>query len=351
MCAMISGVLGKCSGVVVRPKEVVADVRGELPELLPSIKEAEEQTSPDEAFTKARLVGNIELAELLKTIRTGYEEMPFSGPPPEGSVPPQPPDWGAGDHQNASKPNKPAAAGGGSSAVRALGKKTGAAGPSLTEAELTHLSWMSRVDEDGEKENLQLNTFGSSKGFGTTKSLTGQEPMPAHTWMVIYGGDFADIAKDLPAFRRLFQKCVSAAIGLPMGCIEVLNVVAGSIVVEFLIHPACRGNDTRDAASLVLTLEQQLSAPHSALRRGAFAAHAESAELLTGNPSRAATPVSETLPSPLPTGESALLALNQALMRAEKAEAMVKRLELEMEERDLIIKQLRAGREDNGYGD
>jgi hypothetical protein len=148
---------------------------------------------------------------------------------------------------------------------------------------------MGRLDEDDEegKENIGLNTFGNSKGFGSTPK---PEPVPVMAWMVIHGGDFADVAKDLAGFRRLFTKSVSAAIGIPVGCIEVQNITRGSIVVEFLIHPPLRGGDTRDVASLVLSLENQLRASYSALRKGPFGPYAESAELLAGNPSRAATP-------------------------------------------------------------
>merc|ERR1712012_77322 len=113
------------------------------------------------------------------------------------------------------------------------------------------------------------------------------------------------------------------------------------------------GGDNRDAASLALMLEQQLSSSHSALRRGAFAAHAESAELVAADPSRAATPPGTGMLSGSlhPPSQEAAHALEQAILRAEKAEATVQRLRLELEERDLLIAQLRSKRGDEtGYG-
>merc|ERR1719375_2858070 len=98
--------------------------------------------------------------------------------------------------------------------------------------------------------------------------------------MVIYGTDFSRVAKDLPEFRQKFMRNVATALGIPMGCVEVINITRGSVVIEFLLRPSGRGGDTRDAETLKQALAQQLALPHSALRKGPFKDYVQSAELV-----------------------------------------------------------------------
>merc|ERR1712176_682892 len=105
-----------------------------------------------------------------------------------------------------------------------------------------------------------------------------------HRWMVMPGKDFATIAKDLPAFHRLFIKCVSHSLGLPSGCIEIVNVTKGSIIVEFFIHSNGRAGCESGASAALDLLVQQIATPHSALRKGQLGTYVEGAELLAGEP-------------------------------------------------------------------
>jgi len=288
----VLGVLAKCSGTVVKAKEVVSLVRQDLPGLMPEYKKIVKDVGEEAAFTKERLVGHNELDKLLTSLRAAYGETPMSESPPDDAAAPPPPDWG----EAKGKERKPrmnnstnAVAGGGSSAVRNLAASRSA--KKLPENELSHLAWMSRLDDEpgsGEKENLVI----ANSNTLVTAPLDKVKPVlaAAHSWMVVHGAEFASIAKDLAGFRRLFIRSVSQSLGVPSGCIEVINVSHGSIVIEFKIHPANRGGDMREASALVLLLEQQLGCPHSALRRGPLGFYAESAELLAGEPKRAATP-------------------------------------------------------------
>jgi hypothetical protein len=168
-------------------------------------------------------------------------------------------------------------------------KATGQSANALSKGELAHLEWMSKLDDDladeelaqKGKENSSGNTQRERAIASSTRAIPEEssEP-PARGWLVIHGGDFAKVAKNLPAFRHLFMRSVSTALGIPMGCVEVVNVTRGSVVVEFLLRPSGRGSDTRGGEELKEAFAQQLSLSHSALRKGPFKDYVASAELV-----------------------------------------------------------------------
>ncbi|CAE8608515.1 unnamed protein product, partial [Polarella glacialis] len=88
---------------------------------------------------------------------------------------------------------------------------------------------------------------------------------------------------------------VCSALGLPAhgGCVDVLNVTPGSILVEFVLRPPAFGSDGRTVEDLIMLMEQQIANPHSALRRGQLAQHLSSAVLLVAEPQRDADAVAK----------------------------------------------------------
>lgn len=274
---MVLNVLTKCTGIPVKVKEVRDQLKGILPDLLPTWTDALErcQGKSEVAFNTDRFIGQIEMEQLVPSISDTYEALPIAGPPPHGAMQPPPPDWATPSSLEKGIPKVPDA------------QPKAAAGQSakaLSKAELSHLEWMSKMDDEDTqegKENLQGNT---------------QMPSPAHEdgghfhtqggetcWMVMYGRDFSSVAKNLASFRHNFMRSVATALGLPMGCVEVSNVTrAGKdmTLIEFILNPSGRGNDTRDGETLKLALTQQLSLPHSALRKGSFKDYVSSAEMV-----------------------------------------------------------------------
>lgn len=285
LCCQVLHVLAKCTNSLVKVKQVNSHLQDELADLVPEYQEAAERNS-EEAFQSERVIGHIELEKLLATFREAYEMLPVAGGPPAGASPPPPPDWGTG-----SMPEKKGGAGGAAGTTR-NGSSNG--GPRAfenaakkQEKELPYLSWQNGMNEEGGGTLLPAPTRPSSDGAapaekGSKECLRG--------FMVVHGADFAVVAKDLTSFRRSFIRGVSAALGLPVGCVEVVNVTRGSVVVEFVLHAAGRGGDTRDPAMLREILEQQLTSKHSALRRGQFGQYAETAELMAGEPERVSAP-------------------------------------------------------------
>eukprot|EP00406_Dinophysis_acuminata_P020421 CAMPEP_0179330190 /NCGR_PEP_ID=MMETSP0797-20121207/63533_1 /TAXON_ID=47934 /ORGANISM="Dinophysis acuminata, Strain DAEP01" /LENGTH=666 /DNA_ID=CAMNT_0021042905 /DNA_START=66 /DNA_END=2064 /DNA_ORIENTATION=- len=269
MCVMVVGIVAHCTGIPVKAKEIIAGLRGELPGLLPQYMEAAKRVGGTNAFQELRIIGTGELEKLLSTIQDTYQELPFAGPPSSaGARKPPPPEWG--NHtpdDDLVDTLVPPAAGGGPAAVRAL---------------------ISR-----QNSKATLSRQGSNAALGASQLPDGRQPQPlqspaaraslekAHRWLVIHGGDFDEVAKDLPSFRYLFIKSVSSALGVPSGCIQVASVSEGSIIVDFTIQPCGRGGDTRDAKTLAAQLEEQFGSPRSALRMGHFREYAATAELLT----------------------------------------------------------------------
>jgi len=261
---MVLAVITKCTGINVKVKEVREQLKSILPDLLPTWEDAlaRSQGKSEVAFQNARFIGQIEMEQLLPSIKATYETLPFAGPAPPGASQPPPPDWATPSSMekgSTQAPKKEKAAAAGQSAK------------ALSKADLAHLDWISKMDdEEGDEEGKENRQERKEKVAADA---------PAKIWMVIYEKDFSEIAKNLASFRHLFMRSVSTALGIPMGCIEVINIARGSVVVEFLLHPSGRGNDTRDGETLKAALAQQLSSPHSALRKGSFKDYAQSAEL------------------------------------------------------------------------
>lgn len=275
MLHMVLAVLTKCTGIPVKIKEVRDQVKITLPDLLPTWVDALErcQGKSEVAFNTDRFIGQIEMEQLVPSITAVYETLPIAGPPPPGAMPPPPPDWATPSTLEKGVPK-----------VKDM-KPKAAAGPTtkaLNKADLAHLEWMSKLDEEQEegeegKENFRVN---SQRPVATGDFEQEDDDAPAKSWMVIYGTDFSAVAKDLHKFRNLFMRSVASALGIPMGCIEIINITRGSIVIEFNILPSRRGGDTRNAETLKQALAQQLSLPHSALRKGPFKDYVQSAELV-----------------------------------------------------------------------
>lgn len=278
MCSAVLAVLCKCCRTKIKEKEIFGILRSELPDLLPAYKDEldrGEYPSAEALFQNCRVIGHTELEWILPSIREAYADLPISGEPPPGAIPPPPPEWASKGDANSSHITP---AGTGQKAAKSLGKGEGAPNK-LSESQLEHLKWMSGIGDEG-KENMAA-TNQSLNRTGVDKSMP-----PVRGSMVIHGTDFAVVAKDLPAFKRLFIRSISASLGLPAGCIEVRNISRGNLVIDFTIHASGRGGDTRDPPALMLALAGQLQTAHSALRKGAFAEYAECAELVSGEPGR-----------------------------------------------------------------
>jgi hypothetical protein len=94
-----------------------------------------------------------------------------------------------------------------------------------------------------------------------------EEVASVHRWMVMHGGDFKNVvAKNLAAFRRSWHRCVCHALAVPGDAIQVIQVMPGSIVVEFKLQ-------YRDAEGLAVLLKEQCSNPHSLLRTSEMGPH------------------------------------------------------------------------------
>lgn len=291
---MVLSVLTKCTGIPVKVKEVRDQLKSVMPDLLPSWVEALERSNgkSEVAFNTDRFIGQIEMEQLVPSITDVYETLPIAGPPPPGATQPPPPDWATPatleKGANKAPDAKPKAA-------------TGQSAKALSKAELAHLEWMSKLDdeESGEgKENWQRNNMGASQQSSKGREDDAAEDA-ARCWMVIYGTDFSVVGKNLASFRHLFMRSVSGALGLPMGSIEVVNIQrAGkdSILIEFLLNPSSRDSAYRDGETLKQALEQQLSLPHSALRKGQFKDYVATAELVErpGRKSKKADNVGES---------------------------------------------------------
>lgn len=257
LCVGILGILGRCTATpVIKGKDIVPMVREQLPRCLNEYKEALGRHKGSEAdfFENVRVVGQAEMDKLCSTLEGMYEELPISGPPPEKSKAPPPPDWGKNSHD---------AAGGGVSAVRNLAGSRSQALKAPMEA-----------DED----DMML---AGSRSAPTLTEAKRKLP-PAGGWFVVSTVDFETVEKDMAAFRQCFIHGVSKSLGLPAGCVEVVSITKGSVVVEFLLHPAGRGSDKREGEHLLHSLEEQMMVTDSDLRRGRFGAYAKGADLRVG---------------------------------------------------------------------
>eukprot|EP00928_Gymnodinium_smaydae_P063349 TRINITY_DN46966_c0_g1_i1.p1 TRINITY_DN46966_c0_g1~~TRINITY_DN46966_c0_g1_i1.p1 ORF type:complete len:471 (-),score=103.66 TRINITY_DN46966_c0_g1_i1:91-1503(-) len=336
-CTMVCTVFSRCTGIIVRPKEVTSALKQSLPSLIADYAEPVELHGLDHAFNNERLISAMELNHLIPSIQEAYDVMPVAGLPPADSVAPPPPDWGPPETGAEPPPRK--AAGGASGARGGQFVQSGA--KKLSEADLAHLTWITRMEED---EDGPFRSASKSRlADGTRDNL----PRPATRWMVIHGMDFGSIAKDLPGFRYNFVKSVSAAIGVSPGCIEVINVLRGSIIIHFTIKPP--KGEGRDGETFMELLEQQIASNFSTFRRGSFADFAQSAELVAEDPTlEPTTPAggaggaASGQPASLP---EALAELSAARRRIEELEASHRLALDELRKRDAEIARLSGPRE------
>mmetsp|Transcript_156643 Transcript_156643/g.480594 ORF Transcript_156643/g.480594 Transcript_156643/m.480594 type:complete len:431 (-) Transcript_156643:49-1341(-) len=287
LCVMVLTVLAKCTGALVKPKDVVPKLRAEFRELVPEYETRAAEQGNDQAWHKARVVGQIELDRILPTIASAYQALPLAGPPPEGAAPPPSETWASAPVKGAqaAAEARRANASEKSKAQSKVGTGRLTTGLQVTQPskqkDLAHIAWLRKLDED----EAPAGKAGGLTGVAG-QDAQGVDPLaPAHSWMVLHGKDFAGIAKDVKGFRALFAKCISQSLGLPSDCIEVVNVYAhGCIVVQFVLRPSGRGDDSRSARVLLQLLEQQLGNPHSAFRKGPFGVYLDRAELTASDP-------------------------------------------------------------------
>mmetsp|Transcript_131601 Transcript_131601/g.281397 ORF Transcript_131601/g.281397 Transcript_131601/m.281397 type:complete len:518 (+) Transcript_131601:91-1644(+) len=238
MCAMVLKVVSQCTGVVIKQKEVAKAFKAELPGLLQAYKKAMEQFGARMAFEAERLVSHSEIDILAGSIQASYETWPLAQLPPEGAERPPPLD-------KASMPVK--------ASSRPPPKKEGAAPAASAKGQLHRAA-----------SAVQASAWLSQEAGLPVRpvEVVAVEPGPPHSWVVMHGGDFAEVAKDMPGFKRTFAKSVATALRLPAGCVDVINVVHGSIIVEFVVTSA----DEREHPELVELLAQQFGTAFSTLR-------------------------------------------------------------------------------------
>mmetsp|Transcript_19405 Transcript_19405/g.51841 ORF Transcript_19405/g.51841 Transcript_19405/m.51841 type:complete len:670 (+) Transcript_19405:64-2073(+) len=312
------GVLARCTGTVVKPKDVASSLRDELPGLLPEYREllkrkgAKSRTDTERSFQQERFISQQELEKLLPTVQAAYQDLPFAGPPPVGALAAPPLDWGepalvaaaaeAGrEREVVAAPlatplqatPAPSPAGGGHSAVRAIAALRSSSMPSLgfgagggqrlrplmTETQvMQHIAEQDRAEEEAARKAASDEAELAAKMEEAAKLKV--RPPAATGMLVIHGFNLADIEKDMARFRYLFVKGVSAALSIPSGCVEILDITQGSIRLEFRLHasPVGRG-DPRDGSQLMSALQEQIVSSSSHFRRGKFAEFAASAEL------------------------------------------------------------------------
>jgi len=145
----VLSVLTKCTGIPVKVKEVRDQLKSVLPDILPKFAEAVERCNgkSELAFTTERFIGQIELEELLPTIQHTYESLPIALPPPSNACAPPPPDWATPSSLEKGVSKAPSAA------PKAAPENSGATGKKLSKAELAHLEWMSKLEEDEQAED------------------------------------------------------------------------------------------------------------------------------------------------------------------------------------------------------
>lgn len=301
VCVAALGVLGRCTGAVVKPKEVASALRDELPGLLPEYREAlrrrGDKVDAEKSFQQERVISQAELEKLLPTVQSAYEELPIAGSPPVGAVPPAPADWGTSSTPPPMEHGWPGAgttvtgggetpggpAGGGTAAVRALAASRQGSTARLNTLLHEAQDMVTTIEEDKAMEEAAQRVAQREADAAQAREEAAAAKLvlsSAKATLIIHGHDLAEVEKDLASFRYIFVKGVSSALDIPSGCVEVLDIVQGSIRVFFKLHPACRRGDFREGAELLLALEEQLGSASSMLRRGKFQEYAASAELL-----------------------------------------------------------------------
>lgn len=122
---------------------------------------------------------------------------------------------------------------------------------------------------------------------GAAPTVPGDAPQrepPEHVWLVIHAADYDMLSKDLPHFRHIVTRSISTALGVPIGCVEMLDLSAGARGGAVAALALCGGRG-RGAGELRRELGQQLRSTSSALRRGHLAEYLTSAEMLLSSPS------------------------------------------------------------------
>lgn len=263
-CTAVLSVMGRCAGSAAKEKDVIPLVRAALLQISPAFADVVKRGGVESAFNDERMFGLDELENnVLPSLRAAYEQVSFSEPPPPSSSPPPPPGWAAGEAAVTRSRRTVANADATDDEPQVI--------TAITKAtELSQLAWMEGLNLDRE---IAVDNSADQQDF-------------ARLWMVMQGVEFKTIAKDVASFSRIFQKSVSGAIGVPLGCVEVLNVSQGSIIVEFLLKlPKSCSNDAPAVADRVLMLQQQLSSPFSALRRSSgLSSYVANAELMVREP-------------------------------------------------------------------
>eukprot|EP00440_Ansanella_granifera_P009140 gb/GFBE01009900.1/.p1 GENE.gb/GFBE01009900.1/~~gb/GFBE01009900.1/.p1 ORF type:complete len:554 (+),score=151.90 gb/GFBE01009900.1/:1-1662(+) len=337
-------VLGRCTGFTVKPKEILAAMQDELCDCLPAYREAANRMGIEVVFKEERIFGQVDVDKVCKTIMTTYEELPIGQDPPPGAVGPPVPDWGH-------------ASGSATAAAKSLASSYQPLNRRLTEQELAQMAIMGGLgdeDPDGSQAQALMKEQQAKREQERQAAAAAKAAIkPAKGFMVIHGADFVTISKDIPRFRHTFIKGVAQALDVASGLITIVDIVPGSVVVEFLIHPPTRGGDKRSATELLIALAEQLISSRSTLRRGHFRDFAASAELLVGQTRQSAV-------HPLAIGTGTICCdqavqfcnpqsiLNEVLARleieqkrAEAAEESHRQALLELRKRDESVRALK----------
>jgi len=271
-------VLSRCTGATIKHRELKSAVQDDFLGLLPEYRAVAERLGHDVTFKEERIIGQPEMDQIAQSIMDLYDGLPLGQEPPKGAVPPPVPDWNHAAAVDAASPR---------SAAKPLGRR-------LTEAELAHMAVMGGLpdeEEDAEKakqEMLRLQEEKERKRKAAEEAKAAIKP--AKAWMLIHGVSYDSVARDMARFRHTFIHGVAQALCLPSGCVDIVEITAGSLQVEFLVHQAGRKGDQRTAQELLVNLAEQLRSMKSVLRRGIFASYASSAELLAGTNRDAAAP-------------------------------------------------------------
>lgn len=275
LCFVMLGIFSKCIGMpAAKIKEIAAELKTDLPDLVPAYQEAMQLVGSEATFHKERVIHHSDLEQMLQPILSAYDRLPVARPPPDDCPPPPSLTWGViagpggGQQATAARTAPPE--------VKSKSRELATASKSNEEP---HLAWMSKMDAEPQVKLAE----------------SCPDDPPLRHWLLLHSADFATLAKDLPDFRRLFAKSVATAVGLPLTCIEVVAVsnaagVGGSILVEFILHPPQVYGETRGTIAFLLVLESQLQSAHSALRKGPLGAYLPGAQLLANEPRRIATP-------------------------------------------------------------
>lgn len=325
LCVLICTVLSKCTGVVVKAKECIKVAKQDVPQILAvQFADAVKQHGIEKAFTNERLISQNELDLLLPSLREVYASLPVHGPPPQDSLPPPATEWGAASRDELRNVPKKADAKGDSRKGQFL--KSAVKG--ITEADLAHLTWMTKLDEDGNDGNLLRMAAGEVSTLDTKRKSSTK-------YMLFHSKHFAAAARDIATFKRNFKKGVASAIGVPSSAVEVINVTRGC--VEFTLM----GDAERDGETLMELVGAQLASAHSALRRGTFRPFVEGAEVVDEDPlaegSAEAGPGAQQRTLPEALAELALARRRIAELESSHEEALA-----ELRRKDAIIAELRS---------